>query len=188
MNLTLVSPKPEKQLRAFCVGFPDNFPDDMKSTFIDMLNATDTVIKRVSKDIPINDWPLFCEGDIFRFSEHNETYTVYNFFRKVIDQFQDGKNPSIAYGIPDYGFDLMFVELMTIGPGQESITDAYMVQNTFVTDATHDIATGKTAVKMKGFYAENDATMALAVALMQTAPDHTIIIEESWSNQDILIP
>lgn len=188
VTLPLVAPKPEKRLVAFCVGFPELFPEDMKATFISLISALDTVIKRVTKDVPVNDWPMFCEGDIFRFSEHNGTYTVYNYFKKVIEQYHDGKNPSIAYGIKDYGFDLMFVELMTVINGTEVITDAYMVENTFVIDVTHDIPSEKTTVKMKGFYAENDETMALATALMQMASGHMKIIDQPESFHDELIP
>ena len=156
--------QPRKQLLAFCVAFPEGMVVELKQTFNQWLNSSLTTIERVAKEIDAGGWVSTIEGMFFTFLEKEHSYDIFYTLQYIVDTIQRGKNPSIAYGVPHYGFDLVFVEVVCHG-SQIHIIDSYMVQNAFLTKL--GVSHGKTLVSLKGFYAQNESVAELARSLLE---------------------
>lgn len=156
----------KKRLLVFCSAFPQDLPVEIKQTLTQLFNSTITSIDRLTKQSELNSWNMFAEGHVFRFQERENSYDIFNTFQYIMHQHQQGKDPSIAYGVPHHGFDLIFVEVESIFEQDTiRIMDSYLIQNAFITsiNSNNDI----TDVSLKGFYAQNPAIMELAKNILE---------------------
>lgn len=155
-----------KHLLVFCVAFPQDLTLEIKQTIGPLFNSTTTSIEKMAKIATLNEWKMFGEGRIFSFREKENSYDIFNMFQHIMHHYQHGKDQSIAYGVPHYGFDLLFVEIEKLHEENSiMIIDSYLLQNSFITNIEEML--GTTNLWLRGFYAQNAAVAELAKNMVQ---------------------
>lgn len=172
---------PQKRFLAFCVNFPQDLPAHVKTMFNTLLNNNNTTLPRVQKESNIKEFPLMCDYLNFMFKDDANHLDIFYSLRSVMDQCQRGKNPSIAFGTPHHGFDLVFIELL-FNEGAFFITDSYLIQNAFITQLEHYPEENSVRAAFSGFYAENQAVADLAKTLIEQN------IKPKQTPEDALVP
>lgn len=172
--------KTEKRFLAFCINFPQDLPAEFKQMFNQLLNSELTYIVKLGAMGHLNTWTETINTEIFTFIEKEDSYHIFNSLNYVLENFQQGKNQSIAYGVPHFGFDLVFIEVVR-NQNEITIIDSYMLQNSFITELT--TFNEKTRLSLKGYYARNAAVSELAKTLIeqniQVVPQETQSVQEA---------
>lgn len=156
--------KTEKRLLAFCVNFPQGLSAEFKQMFSQLINSELTSIVKLNGTAHLNGWTETVHTDIFTFAEKEDSYHIFDSLNYILETFQQGKNPSIAYGVPHFGFDLVFIEVVR---KQDEITiiDSYLLQNSFIKELC--TFNDKTRMSLQGYYARNAAVSELAKTLIE---------------------
>lgn len=154
----------ERKLLAFCVNFPQDMNVELKQLFNQMLNTDITTVNTLCREYRTDQYLDVVEYTAFNFKEKPNSYEVLNTLRYIIDAFHRGRPQSIAYGVPHFGFDIIFIEVVR-EKDSVYIIDSYMIQNMFFTSV--ELIDDVIAAYVRGHYASNPKVAELAKTVLE---------------------